>query len=94
MSEVYLKILEELLRESKDQSDDLDDLPDEDVISDGLLLKDENGFKLEITKVGKSKKTGNSKKRIQDCWFKNWTNKKKYSQPKRWNKFQQVNSKI
>ena len=58
MSEAYLKILEELLRESKDQSDDLDDLPDEDVISDGLLLKDENGFKLEITKVGKSKKTG------------------------------------
>lgn len=58
MSEVYLKILEELLRESKEQSDDLINLPDEDVITDGLLLKDENGFKLEITKIGKSKKTG------------------------------------
>ena len=58
MSNLYIKILEELLNESKDHSDELKDVPDEDVITDGLLLKDEDGFKLEITKVGKSRKTG------------------------------------
>ncbi len=58
MSNVYLRIIQELLFESKDQPDDLEDIPDEDVISDGLLLKNKDGFKLEITKVGRSKKSG------------------------------------
>jgi|ETNvirenome_6_85_1030632.scaffolds.fasta_scaffold30286_4 hypothetical protein len=58
MSDVYTKIIKILLSEAKDQKEELNDIPDEDVIADGLLLKDKNGFKLEITQIGKSKKTG------------------------------------
>ena len=58
MSSVYFKILKELIIEAQEQSEELKDIPDEDVITDGLLLKDDDGFKLEITKVGKSAKSG------------------------------------
>lgn len=51
-----MKNYEAVLRLLLKESESLKNIPDETVLTTNLVLEDENGFKFEISKIGRNKK--------------------------------------